>query len=119
MKDYFLSGRMLQPITSTLAPALFTASNNVTYNAGHVYDHNCCHFTLCRPFLSLSSAVWRLDAWNTTLVVLTSPVSSSQDVSFIVNMADYGYPNALSMAFSVHQILPDGSKQFNGAHRMQ
>jgi hypothetical protein len=62
----------------------------------------------------LSSAVWRIDAWNSTLVVLTSPVSSSQDVSFIMNMADYEFPNALSMAFSVHQILPDGSKVYYG-----
>ena len=43
------------------------------------------------PFLSLSHGVWRLDSWNSTLVVLTSPVSEAQDVSFIMDMAQYEY----------------------------
>ena len=57
-----------------------------------------------RPFLSLSHGVWRLDSWNKTLVVLTSPVSFVQDVSFIMDMTQYEYPNALQSAFSVHKV---------------
>jgi hypothetical protein len=100
-KEYFLNGRMLRPLEISPAPQQFVSTANVSYNAG--------------PFPSVSAAVWRIDAWDRTLVVITSPFSSWQDVGFLIDMTDYEYPEALQQSFTVNQINPDGSRQLYGS----
>ena len=67
-----------------------------------------------RPFPSIFSSVWTIDNTNTTLVVVVNCVSLPQPVGFVVNMADYGYPDALSMDFTINTVNPDGTRSYYG-----